>query len=319
MARDTLKLPMDDGTVLANPTVSINQGATDDGIPDGSLVLRGAKGEPFSLNNITIHASNSNNQNPAPTLFNANTSFTVKQKAQDVGVFDTSITVYDDTGEEHVLTMTYVHTGQPGVWDWSVKFNGKESITQGKSGQVTFGQDGSVSSFTYDDNSSQMVMDPNNGSSLMRINLDVGGPGDFQGLTQFSSATTVSAVKQDGYTTGNLQDLSIDESGFIVGSFSNGTSRTLAQIMLVDFTNPGGLLRLSDSVYTQSSNSGDPVYGAPGTQSSSSIKPGALEMSNVDLASEFTSMITTQRGYQANARVITVSDSMLEELVSLKR
>jgi len=318
MARDTLKLPTTDGTVQENPTVSMNS-TLDDGIPDGSIVFRGAKGTAFALNNITIRATNQDNQNPAPTLFNSNTSFTDKQKAQDVGVFDTSITVYDDTGEEHILNMTYVHTSQPGVWNWKVGFNGKESITQGSSGQVTFGQDGSVAAFTYTDNSSSLVVDPNNGSKLLKIDLDVGGPGNFQGLTQFSSPTTVSAVKQDGYTTGNLQDISIDESGFISGSFSNGTARKLAQIQVVDFTNPGGLQRVSDSVYAASSNSGDPVYGAPGTQSSSTIKPGALEMSNVDLAAQFTDMITTQRGYQANARIITVSDTMLEELVALKR
>lgn len=319
MARDTLKLPLDDGTILHNPTVAINQAGTDDGIDDGAIVFRGAKGLAFSLDNITLHASNANNQNPAPTLFNSNASFATKQLARDVGVSDTSISVYDDTGMEHIMTMTYVPTGTPGIWDWSVRFDGKETISQGQSGQITFGQDGSVASFTYDDNSSMLIMDPNNGSSLMRLNLNVGGPGNFQGITQFQSATTVSAVKQDGYTTGALEDLSVDENGYIEGTFSNGTNRRLAQIMLVDFTNPGGLLRISDSVYTASSNSGDPIFGMPGTQSASVIKPGALEMSNVDLAQEFTTMITTQRGYQANARVITVSDSMLEELVSLKR
>jgi flagellar hook protein FlgE len=89
--------------------------------------------------------------------------------------------------------------------------------------------------------------------------------------------------------------------------------------MMVDFANPGGLLDLSDSVYTTSANSGDPIWGLPISQSSSKLKPGALEMSNVDLSAEFTNMITTQRGYQANSRVITVSDTMLEELVNLKR
>lgn len=319
MTRDTLKLPLLDGTVLENPTVSMNAGGSDDGIPDGSLVVRGAKGEDFALTNITIRATDSNNQTPTPTLFNSNMSFSVEQKAKDVGVFDTSITIYDDTGEEHVLTMTYVHTGEPGVWDWSISLNGNETITQGARGEITFGQDGSVASFTFDDDSSQLVVNPNNGSSLMRIALDVGGPGDFQGITQFSSETTVSAVAQDGYTTGSLDEISIDEFGYIEGTFSNGTSRRLAQIMLVDFTNPSGLLRMGDSIYAASANSGDPVFGAAGTQSSSVIKPGALEMSNVDLATEFTEMIVTQRGYQANSRVITVSDSMLEELVSLKR
>lgn len=318
--RNDFKLPFTDGTVQENPSVSINSAATvDDGIPDGSIVLRGAKGKDFSINNLSIRALNDNNSNPAPTLFNSSMGFTEKQKASDVGVFDTSIAVYDESGEEHVLSMQYVHTGVPGIWDWSVSLDGKEDIVSGGKGTVTFGQDGTVSSFVFDDGGSELVVEPNNGSSVMRINMDVGGPGDFKGLTQFASETTAKAESQDGYTTGNLIEMSIDENGVIEGAFSNGTARTIAQVMLVDFANPGGLLSLSDSIFTTSANSGDPIFGMPNTQSSSSLKPGALEMSNVDLASEFTNMITTQRGYQANSRVITVSDSMLEELVSLKR
>ena len=149
--------------------------------------------------------------------------------------------------------------------------------------------------------------------------MNVGGPHDFTGLTQFRSATTATAVFQDGYTMGRLRQISIGEDGIMSGSFTNGTTKNLAQIMVADFTNPGGLQKVKDSVYTTSSNSGDPIFGAAGKQSSSVIKPGALELSNVELAQEFTDMITTQRGYQANARVITVSDSLLEELVNLKR
>ena len=317
--RDTLKLPLKDGTVLNNPSVSIDAGNTDDEIPDGTMVVRGAKGTAFAITNLTISATNSNNTDPAPTDFNANLAFTQKQKAQDVGSYDTSISVYDETGAEHTLTTTFTHTDTPGVWDWTAKFNGSESILKGGAGQVTFGQDGSVASFTYNDNSSQLTMDPNNGSNQLKLNLDVGGPGNFQGLTQFSSATTASATKQDGYATGNLQSISVDANGFVDGAFSNVTTHHLAQIQLVDFTNPGGLTRLSDSVYTTSANSGDAIYGAPGSQSSSTLQPGALEMSNVDLANQFTNMITTQRAYQANARVITTTDSMLQELVDLKR
>lgn len=318
--RNDFKLPFTDGTIQDLPSVSLNTAASaDDGIADGSIVIRGAKGEDFSINNLSIVALNNNNSNPAPTLFNSAMGFTEKQKAQDVGVFDTSIAVYDESGAEHVLAMQFVHTGVPGIWNWSVSLGGKEDIVSGGAGTITFGQDGTVSSFVYGDGASQLTIEPNNGSNVMRVNLDVGGPGDFKGMTQFASDTTVSAQAQDGYTSGNLIEMSIDEYGYIEGAFSNGTARTIAQVMLVDFSNPGGLLRLSDSVFTTSANSGDPIFGAPSTQSSSKLKPGALEMSNVDLASEFTSMITTQRGYQANSRVITVSDSMLEELVSLKR
>jgi flagellar hook protein FlgE len=113
--------------------------------------------------------------------------------------------------------------------------------------------------------------------------------------------------------------MSIDEFGLIEGKFSNGINKKLAQIMVVDFANPGGLLDVSDNVFSLSANSGDPVWGKPNTQSSSKLRPGSLEMANVDLAGEFTNMITTQRGYQANSRIITVSDTMLEEAVNLKR
>lgn len=317
--QDDFRLPQFDGTVVNNPTVSLNAGGSNDRVPDGSLVVRGARGEAFALNNLNIRSSNSNNANPAPTFFNSNLSFTQMQQAKDTGVFDTSITVFDESGAEHVLTMSYVHTGVPGLWNWEVNMAGNETLIAGRSGTLTFGQDGSVASFIFNDGSSQLMVDPNNGADIMRIDLNVGGPGNFQGITQFASPTTVSAVSQDGYTTGDLVDISVDELGYVAGTFSNGTSRRLAQVMVVDFTNPAGLLRVSDSVYTISSNSGDPIFGQPGSQSASRLKPGALEMSNVDLAQEFTSMITTQRGYQANARVITVSDSMLEELVALKR
>ncbi|HSQ41140.1 MAG TPA: flagellar hook-basal body complex protein [Fibrobacteraceae bacterium] len=319
MIQDTLKLGATDGTEDENASVSLNAAGSDDGIPDGTLVIRGIAGESFGLSSISITASNSNSDDPSPTVFNANMSFTEEQAAEDVGVYDTSITVYDETGAEHVLTMTFVATATSGVWDWSISFEDGETIVKGGSGQLTFGQDGSVSSFTFDDSASQLVVDPNNGSNQMRITLDVGSPGDFEGLTQFASDTTASATSQDGYTTGSLEDISIDEEGYITGAFSNGTTQTLAQIMLVDFTNPAGLTRVGDSLFSVSSNSGDPVYGEPGSSSSSTLQAGALESSNVDLAEEFTNMIVTQRAYQANARVITVSDSMLEELVALKR
>ncbi len=104
-----------------------------------------------------------------------------------------------------------------------------------------------------------------------------------------------------------------------MGAFTNGTTEPLGQIVLGDFNNPGGLLRVGDNMYSTSGNSGSAVYGFALEGSQSEIVSGALEMSNVDLAQEFTSMIVAERGYQANSRVITTSDRLLEELVSLKR
>jgi flagellar hook protein FlgE len=319
LMKEELRLTAFDGSFQNYDTVTMNGGNTDDNLPDGAMVIRGLAGSDFKIEGLTVSATNSNNDSVRPTLFMSNMSTETFQDARDVGKYDTSITVYDESGATHIITMTYIHSGTPGEWMWEVSVAGDEIMVSGNKGKLTFGQDGSVASFTFDDNSSRLTLDPNNGAQLMDIDLDVGGPGNFQGITQFESDSTVSAIGQDGYGTGSLTDIAIDEYGTINGIFSNGTGRSLAQIMLVDFTNPGGLQKVSDSIYTVSSNSGDPVFGAAGEQSSSSIKPGALEGSNVELSREFTDMITTQRGYQANSRVITVSDSMLEELMGLKR
>jgi flagellar hook protein FlgE len=139
------------------------------------------------------------------------------------------------------------------------------------------------------------------------------------GITSFSGTSTAVMRDQDGYTAGTLVDFSIDRSGTISGAFSNGTNVELAQIVLADFNNPSGLLRVGDNMYGVSGNSGGAVLGYSLEGSQSTMTSGALEMSNVDLAQEFTSMIVTQRGFQANSRVITNSDEMLQEVVNLKR
>ena len=122
---------------------------------------------------------------------------------------------------------------------------------------------------------------------------------------------------QDGYGAGSLRNISIDSTGRVLGTFSNGTVMSLAQVMLAQFANPGGLVRVGDNCYDISGNSGTPEVVTPGD--TSKIQAGALEQSNVDLANEFTNMITAQRGFQANARVITTSDQFLQEVVDLKR
>lgn len=319
LVKDELKLQRTDGTPQDRLTVSMNAGNTDDNIPDGSLLVRGSAGTAFGISGLTIQASNSDADNIAPKFFNTNMSSTVYQQARDTGVYDTSITVYDESGGTHDLTMTFTHSGDPGVWNWDLSVAGNESILGGSQGVITFGLDGSVSSFSYDDNVSTVTIDPQNGSDIIQLQLDVGGPGNFEGITQFEAQTTVAAIKQDGYGTGSLNDISIDSSGFIKGVFSNGTNKNLGQMVVAQFTNPGGLQKVSDSVYIISSNSGDAVYTTADASGSVILRPGALELSNVELSREFTDMITTQRGYQANSRVITVSDSMLEELMSLKR
>lgn len=138
--------------------------------------------------------------------------------------------------------------------------------------------------------------------------------------------TTMTSIKipetipnPDGAGTLELQSYNVDKDGFIVGSYSGGKSMVLGRIGLTSFSNPDGLEKSGGNLYSASANSGLPATGNPGDAGYGSVRSGFLEMSNVDLANEFTEMIVTSRSYQANSRSITTSDTMLEELINLKR
>jgi flagellar hook protein FlgE len=233
---------------------------------------------------------------------------------------DMSITVYDSLGTKHELKMVMWKTA-PDKWDWKFDKTGMDitsaGITEvGGTHPITFKTDGSVDTpagFVPP----QVKFTPNGGAADVTVSLDFGT--GVNGLSQFGGSSTAVMRDQDGFTNGTLQGFSIDSTGTIVGSFTNGTTQPLGQVLLADFNNPGGLVRAGDNMYSVSPNSGSPVLGVAGEGSTSSIASGALEMSNVDLAQEFTNMIIAQRGFQANGRVITTSDQMLQELVELKR
>ena len=141
----------------------------------------------------------------------------------------------------------------------------------------------------------------------------------FTKLTGFAGLDTVAAVKQDGQAAGTLQSFSLGSDGTITGAFSNGLKQVIGRIALASFTNPAGLEKAGGSLFQTTVNSGNPQLGAAGTGGRGTLAGGALEMSNVDLSSEFTNLIVAQRGFQANSRVITTSDEVLQELVNLKR
>lgn len=152
------------------------------------------------------------------------------------------------------------------------------------------------------------------------FNLNLGEVGSaVDAVTQFAEQSSTKAFKQNGYPMGYLESYKIDQSGVITGVYSNGSNRTLGQVALASFTNPGGLEKAGESTYTVSINSGDPNVAPSGVAGKGKILAGALEMSNVDLAEQFTDMIVTQRGFQANSKTIQTSDAMLQELLTLKR
>ena len=138
-------------------------------------------------------------------------------------------------------------------------------------------------------------------------------------LTQYAGASTYNFNIQDGYAAGNLRGVSVDESGIVSGAYSNGQLTPLYQVVLADFPSYFGLNKLGHNLYAESPASGQAMPGVALSGSLGSISPSAIEMSNVDLAQEFVKMITTQRAFQANSRVITTSDEILQELISLKR
>lgn len=151
-------------------------------------------------------------------------------------------------------------------------------------------------------------------------NMTVGGiQVNLGAVTSYADLKTVSVTGQNGRSAGVLESYTLGADGTLTGTFSNGTQRAIAQVVLGNVNNPAGLQKTGGSGYTVTANSGAIEFGAPGTAGMGSLSGGMLEMSNVDLSQEFTNLIVAQRGFQANARIITTSDEVLQELANLKR
>ncbi len=227
----------------------------------------------------------------------------------DVGdTVTATISVYDSLGVAHQVDLTFEKTGD-NDWEWSASSSDSDIDITG-SGDIEFDDDGTYS-VTASDISISMTC--NNGAADSTISIDMSS------VTQLEGTSSVTGSSQDGLPTGSLTSFSVSDSGEIVGVFSNGLNRTLGQISLATFQNSSGLLKMGQSLYAPSANSGLAQVGLPGQDGRGDVSSGYLEMSNVELATEFTSMIIAQRGFQANSRVITASDEMLQELVNLKR
>jgi len=207
----------------------------------------------------------------------------------------------------------------PDLWRWECSIdNGTIAPTAGNRGYMKFNPDGSLSAIEIEDGM-PLTFEPGEGSATMEINFDPGQAGYFNGLTQFNSTTSAVPNMQDGYGMGELYDYSFDETGTITGHFTNGVSQAIAQIAVATVNNPQGFEQVGDNLFQVGANSGMPVRGWAGSTIQTEISPETLEMSNVDLASEFAKMIISQRGFQANSRVITTADTLLNEIVQLKR
>jgi flagellar hook protein FlgE len=190
-----------------------------------------------------------------------------------------------------------------------------------------------ISSVAYDTNASGQDIFGPTGTAFDFVRADVSSEdGSQQGdvvtsnfaaealsTTQYANSSTTIFQDQDGFASGFLQSLSTDVDGVITGHYSNGQVLKKAQVALANFSNLAGLSKRGGNVFTETSESGAPVTGAPGTNGLGSIAPNALEQSNVDLGVEFVKLITVQRGFQANSKIITTTDDMLNELINIKR
>ncbi|AEI10987.1 flagellar hook protein FlgE [Cellulomonas gilvus] len=213
--------------------------------------------------------------------------------AADGTVLNRTVDLYDSTGNARTLTLTFTKSAT----GWSLAASDGAATVAAT--PMTFATDGSLTTPT---------------------SLTIGGVAvDLTGITGFAGLDTAKAITQDGQAAGTLQSFALGADGTITGSFSNGLKQVIGRIALGGFTNPAGLEKAGGSLFRTSVNSGDAAIGTAGTGGRGSLAGGALEMSNVDLSSEFTSLIVAQRGFQANSRVITTSDEVLQELVNLKR
>jgi len=235
--------------------------------------------------------------------------------------FTRTIEVYDSLGRPQNMTVGFTKTAA-NEWDVAITSNDVDTGSHPggvvANGTITFNGDGSLSAAALPDPVS-VTWDAASGAEDSSISFDFGQPGGTNGLTQFASPTSVAFVEQNGAEVGELNGVSIDESGYVVASFTNGEQRRLFQLPISTFANPGALSARSGNVFAQTEGSGEFNLKVAGRGGAGRLTPEALETANVDLADEFTKMIVTQRAYSANARVITTTNDMLNELIQISR
>ncbi len=274
-------------------------------VPGSGLRVQGldlASGVDGKLTDIRISEGTSHNPEPTGRVDFANN---LNVEAANGTKITTPFEIYDSLGRLHTIEITFTKATGANEWDWSVG----GGIATG-TGSLTFNTDG-------------QILDPNTGTIsctfpdglAINQNIDL----DFSAVTGAAGETSLSVAYRDGAPQGSLKSYSIDGTGKVIGEFSNGMIRDIGQVAMARFANPSGLMKVGNTAFVESNNSGLKQIGQAGTAGFGSIASSSLEMSNVDLSLEFTEMIVTQRGLQANSRIITTSDEVLQEVVNLKR
>ncbi len=248
------------------------------------------------------------------TDWDATSNMQINYKKAD---YQTSMKVYDNQGGAHDFTVTYMKADS-NHWVANYAIDG-DVISVGAGNDYTkdmyFKTNGQINDTIPQNAAFELPFTFPATSGLGPLSINV----DLANMIQVANESSTLSNIQNGFSPGSLQRISVNQTGQIIGTFSNGENIKLAQVALATFSNTSGLSKVGDTLFVESRNSGLPEYGAPGTAGKGSVKPESLEMSNVDLSQEFVDMIITQRGFQANSRIIATSDEMLQELINLKR
>lgn len=248
--------------------------------------------------------------------------------------FNSPITVVNSVGEQVAMNIEFTKVDPPTLagtvttqWDYAITLPGGGTFNSGDTGSLGFDANGtlvdtgagSVTDLTLDLDFSGATP-PASSSQVINWDLaDASGTASNGKMTSFAVASNNNSVVQDGFTTGVLTGLNVERDGTINGLFSNGQSEALFQVGLADFLAPTGLTRSGQNLFAESGLSGQPVVSNPQTGGFGSVLGSTLELSNVDLAQEFVTMIKTQQAFQASARIISTTDDLLTETVNLTR
>ena len=239
--------------------------------------------------------------------------------------FSTSINVYDSLGSSHMANLYFTKTNTNNKWEFNFTISGDEvsgDEVVGK-GDIEFTNSGELNSINMDEGTNGNVNDGIASLTTKVMTWDNGADASQKvdlefNLSQYAGQSELVSKQQDGFSSGALNGIEVDQEGMVIGSYSNGESKDLAKLGLAKFANNNGLAQVGNSLFEATNASGLPAIGTPGA-GVGTIRSNALEQSTVDIAKQFTDMITTQRAYQANSRTITTTDDMLQEVVNLKR
>ncbi len=234
----------------------------------------------------------------------------------------TNISVYDHQARSYDLHATFVRQAQEeNRWDLVVNsIDGAERVVQRRISDITFDENGTYQGHEEGQRISAVfpgVVDGAGNSVVQDIGVDMGTAGSVDGLTQMGGAGSAAAIAQDGYETGTLQNVAIGADGTVTGEYSNAESRDLGTLKLAMFDNEQGLERAGDNYYAYSPAAGSRTYSRGAEGRTGRVRQNVLEDSNVDLAREFTRLITAQNGYQINARTIRIANNMLQQLAGI--